>query len=97
MAVSERKKGTVMEKREKLTEELIRKENPHFGPKIRVIEEGSYESKCGFDFDYFITVGAQDSKIDMSLEQDGSEVQIVDAHATFLWSPKERRWVLGAN
>ena len=85
-----------MEKREKLTEELIRKENPHFGPKIRVIEEGPYKSKR-FDFNYMITVGAYDSEVDFSLEQDGSKIKLIDAHATFLWSPTKKRWVLGAN
>lgn len=85
------------EDRAKLTEELIREANPHFGPEIRVIEEGPYESECGFDFDYFIRVGANGSKIDFSLKQDGSYVRTVDAHAVFLWSPSEKRWVLGAN
>lgn len=73
-----------------LTEEQIRKDNPHFGPVIRLIDEGPYHSGK-FDFTYFKTVGAYRSK------HEGEPEKLFDAWATYLWSPRRNKWVLGAN
>lgn len=81
---------------QELTEQQIRSDNPHFGPVIRLVEEGAYLSRH-FDYTYFLTVGARDSKIDWSLIQDGSDIRTMDAWATYLWSPSKQHWDLGAN
>ena len=71
-----------------LTEMRIRQDNPHFGPVLRVVEEGPYESE-DFDFTFLKVVGAEGSKC----PQRGS----LDARASYLWSPSKNDWVLGAN
>ena len=75
------------------TENQIREENPHFGPVIRTVEPISpYQSKH-FDFTYKVIVGAHESNIECG---DGTYA-IVDAWATYLWSPSRDKWCLGAN
>ena len=73
-----------------LTDEQIHKDNPHFGPVIRLIEEGPYRSKR-FDFTFYRTVGAYDSSW-----EDEPNCKF-DAWATYLWSPSSECWVLGDN
>lgn len=66
----------------------IRKDNPHFGPVIRVIEKRPYSSK-EFDFNYLIVVGARNSE--------SYDNRKIDAWASYLYSPSKGKWVLGAN
>lgn len=75
---------------QELNEEKIRVDNPHFGPEIRMIEEGPYESEV-FDFTHYRTVGAHGSKH----AHDPSWT--FDAWATYLWSPSRQEWCLGEN
>jgi hypothetical protein len=70
-----------------LTEEQIKKDNPHFGPVIRFIEAEPISGEG--DFTLAITVGAHNSK-----HMGGS--RIFDAWATYLWSPA-KGWCLGEN
>ena len=72
-----------------LAEEEIRKDNPHFGKNIRIVEE-EYYGGTQFDFTYVVTVGSNDSTIP-------NRSGIFDCHASYLWSPKNKEWVLGAN
>ena len=76
-----------------LTEEIIRSDNPHFGPVIRNIEEGPCSSSI-FDFTYYKTVGAHNSKMGHHIT---GESMMVDAWATYLWSPSKQEWILGSN
>jgi hypothetical protein len=69
-----------------LTEEQIRKDNPHFGPVIRFIEAKTISEG---DFTLVVTVGAHNSK-------HAEEPRIFDAWATYVWSTV-RGWCLGAN
>ena len=74
-----------------LTDEQIKKDNPHFGPKVRIVEPiKPYESK-NFDFKFSQTVGAYDSRFECEPDD------FFDAWATYLWSPSKNIWVLGAN
>jgi len=75
----------------KLTEDIIRRDNPHFGPVIRVVEEVEPYTSEGFDFSFKITVGAHHSKF---MDEPNT---LIDAWATYLWSPSCDEWVLGAN
>ena len=76
-----------------LEEQQIRRDNPHFGPDIRLIEEGPYkaEGKTLFDFTHYRTVGAHGS------EHEEAPGRKFDAWATYLWSPSRHEWCLGAN
>ena len=71
-----------------LTETQIRTDNPHFGPKIRLIDEGPCNNG-GYLFRK--TVAAEGSR------HAAEPGVFFDAWATYLWSPIKKEWVLGAN
>ena len=72
-----------------LSDEQVRKDNPHFGPTIRTVTSiKPYHSRL-YSFTYIQTVGAYDSE--------GYYQQKIDAWATYLWSPAKNEWCLGAN
>ena len=80
---------------EPLTEDQVRKDNPHFGSVIRLIEPIKSYTSNEFDFTHIQVVGAKNS----TLSGFGilPDVKGHDAWATYLWSPSKKTWVLGAN
>ena len=85
------------------TDEQIRKDNPHFGPMIRVVEPVlPYQ---GDHYSHHVIVGAHGSCFASDPEhvQDceelgiAPEADIFDAWATYMYDPSTGQWVLGAN
>lgn len=76
--------------RKNITLEQIRTDNPHFGTSVRVIAVAEYRSKY-FDYTHRITFGSVDSYDPFFPDK------IMDAWATYLWSPSKNQWDLGAN
>lgn len=76
------------------TEQQIRKDNKHFGPFIRIVEDMQpYENKTFKGrFTHSITFGSKDTQTDMV-----GEIIIIDAWATYLYDQILDRWVLWAN
>lgn len=71
-----------------LTEAQVHKDNPHFGPAIRIIEEGQHSSKNFPQYTYAITVAAMGSE---------SRFGEMDAWATYMWDCKKEYWLLTMN
>lgn len=70
-----------------LSERQIFEDNPHFGKQLRLVESAPHVSRYG-DWTWRKTVGSADANLDG---------HTVDAWATYLWSPSQQRWYLGAN
>jgi len=77
-------------------DDLVRADNEHFGPEIRIVKEvAPYDGQFVDRFSHQITVGAHNSVIKAYF--DGEQEHVVDAWATYLWDKTKKAWCLGAN
>ena len=87
--------GTLLEDLVPPSNGQIRKDNPHFGPKIRIVEGiKKYDGYMPERFSHQIVMGARESELP---SYSGERTQVVDAWATYLWAINSKKWVLGAN